>query len=284
MAIGIGIDIGSVSIKAAVIGKKTDDDQSLVNLADKKGFFQLESWNEKKEKQNSQFIIHNSQFNIVLSDYKRIKGRPLNAVEDMLSSITSVLGSTDLYLALTGSGGKLAGKNYHAPVINEFSAIVEAINLCHPEVRTIFEMGGETSKYILVDNDPHLKKLSIIDYGTNGDCAAGTGAFMDQQSSRLKYKIEDVGDIVIKAGKSAQIAGRCSVFAKSDMIHAQQRGYKPDEVLKGLCNAVSRNFKGVISRSKNIIPPAIFIGGVSMNAGILQSLKEVFELDDNESR
>ena len=280
MAIGIGIDIGSVSIKAAVIGAEADN-QSLQNLSDKKGFFLLESClipdligDEEKQKESESIIV--------LSDYKRIKGRPLDAVKDMLSSIIGVLGDTDLYFAVTGSGGKLAGKQYNAPVINEFSAIVEAVNLCHPEVRTIFEMGGETSKYILVDHDPHSGKLSIIDYGTNGDCAAGTGAFMDQQSSRLKYKIEDVGDIVVKAGKSAQIAGRCSVFAKSDMIHAQQRGYKPDEVLKGLCNAVSRNFKGVISRSKNVISPAIFIGGVSMNAGIFLSLKEVFELDDNE--
>src|SRR5665811_2616443 len=76
------------------------------------------------------------------------------------------------------------------------------------------------------------------DYQTNGDCAAGTGSFMDQQASRLLYSIEDVGEVVLQAGKAASIAGRCSVFAKSDMIHAQQKGYEPPEVLKGLCSAV----------------------------------------------
>ncbi len=269
MAIGIGIDIGSVSIKAAVIGTK-DEKALLKSLSDKKEFFQLES------------AYYESELIVVLSNYRRIKGRPVDAVEDVLSSIINVLGDTEISLAVTGSGGRLAGKRFNASVINEFSAIVEAIDLCHPEVRTVFEMGGETSKYILLDNDANSRKLSIIDYGTNGDCAAGTGAFMDQQASRLKFKIEDVGDIVMKAGKTAQIAGRCSVFAKSDMIHAQQRGYQPDEVLKGLCNAVTRNFKGVISRGKKIIPPVIFIGGVSMNAGIIQSLKDVFDLDDRE--
>ena len=103
---------------------------------------------------------------------------------------------------------------------------------------------------------------------------------MDQQASRLKFQIEDIGDIVMNASKAAQIAGRCSVFAKSDMIHAQQRGYQPDEVLKGLCNAVARNFKSAITRSKKIIPPVMFIGGVSMNKGMIRSLREVFKLDE----
>ena len=90
----------------------------------------------------------------------------------------------------------------------------------------------------------------IADYQTNGDCAAGTGSFMDQQASRLLYEIEDVGDIVLGAGKAASIAGRCSVFAKSDMIHAQQKGYEPPEVLRGLCDAVIRNFRGTIAKGK----------------------------------
>ena len=268
MKIGIGIDIGAVSIKAAVIS--TSEQESLEKLAQTKKFFRLSS------------VPEESGYNIVLSEYRRIKGRPLDAVEELLSSITDIIGEEDVVLSVTGSGGKLAGKRFHAPVINEFSAIVEAVNLCHPGVRTIFEMGGETSKYILLNTGSDNHRHSIIDYGTNGDCAAGTGAFMDQQSLRLRFKIEDVGDIVLGAGKAAQIAGRCSVFAKTDMIHAQQRGYQPDEVLKGLCNAVARNFKGVISRGKKIIPPVLFIGGVSMNAGMIWAMKEVFGLDDRE--
>jgi activator of 2-hydroxyglutaryl-CoA dehydratase len=56
-----------------------------------------------------------------------------------------------------------------------------------PEIRTVFEMGGETSKFILLEHNDSLGKLTIADYGTNGDCAAGTGAFMDQQASRLPH-------------------------------------------------------------------------------------------------
>ena len=105
---------------------------------------------------------------------------------------------------------------------------------------------------------------------------------MDQQASRLLYDIEDVGDIVLDAGKAASIAGRCSVFAKSDMIHAQQKGYQPPEVLRGLCDAVMRNFKGTIAKGKVVEPPVAFIGGVAANTGAVRSLREAFDLDDGQ--
>ena len=142
-------------------------------------------------------------------------------------------------------------------------------------------MGGETSKFIRLEaGDGGC--AGIVDYQTNGDCAAGTGSFMDQQASRLLYDIEDVGDIVLEAGKPASIAGRCSVFAKSDMIHAQQKGYEPPEVLRGLCDAVMRNFKGTIAKGKVIDPPVAFIGGVAANEGAVRSLREAFGLDDGQ--
>ncbi len=149
---------------------------------------------------------------------------------------------------------------------NEFKAITRGIGALHPETHTIFEMGGETSKFIRLEASD-VGCAGIADYQTNGDCAAGTGSFMDQQASRLLYDIEDVGDIVLGAGKAASIAGRCSVFAKSDMIHAQQKGYQPPEVLRGLCDAVMRNFKGTIAKGKVIEPPVAFIGGVAANDG-----------------
>ncbi len=103
---------------------------------------------------------------------------------------------------------------------------------------------------------------------------------MDQQANRLLYEIEDVGDIVLGAGKAATVAGRCSVFAKSDMIHAQQKGYQPPEVLKGLCNAVVRNFRGAIARGKTIDGAVAFVGGVAANKGAAQAMREAFELPE----
>jgi predicted CoA-substrate-specific enzyme activase len=165
------------------------------------------------------------------------------------------------------------------PYENEFKAIARAIGALHPDVTTVFEMGGETSKFIRLETDRASGRVGIADYGTNGDCAAGTGSFMDQQANRLLYDIEDVGDIVQCAGKAASIAGRCSVFAKSDMIHAQQKGYKPPEVLKGLCNAVVRNYRGTITKGKEMDGRVAFIGGVAANKGAVAAMREAFETD-----
>ena len=104
-------------------------------------------------------------------------------------------------------------------------------------------MGGEASKYLRLEPNAASKYLGILDYSTSGECAAGTGSFIDQQASRLLYQMEEVGPAACEASCAARIAGRCSVFAKSDMIHAQQKGYTTDQILRGLCDAVARNYK-----------------------------------------
>src|SRR5208283_5144842 len=88
----------------------------------------------------------------------------------------------------------------------------------------------------------------------------------------------EIGEVVAQAKCAARIAGRCSVFAKSDMIHAQQKGYSTEEVLKGLCEAVARNFKSNIVRGKAVSTPAALIGAVSQNRGVVQALAEGFRL------
>ena len=104
MALGIGVDIGSISIKLAVIGKK-DDEPVLSLLADKQGFFTPDS------------LSGISGFSVVLSDYRRIKGRPLDTCEELLSAISDIDSAGEVYLSVTGSGAKLAGRRYNAPVI-----------------------------------------------------------------------------------------------------------------------------------------------------------------------
>ena len=89
----------------------------------------------------------------------------------------------------------------------------------------------------------------------------------------MNYSIEEVGPVVGTAGCAARIAGRCSVFAKSDMIHAQQKGYAPPEILRGLCDAVARNFKSSIVKGRKVMAPVALIGAVSQNDGVTAALR-----------
>jgi len=148
----------------------------------------------------------------------------------------------------------------------------------YPQVRTVFEMGGETSKYIRLGATKRSERLGILDFQSSTECAAGTGSFIDQQSSRLLYDVEDVGAAACSASGAARVAGRCSVFAKSDMIHAQQKGCTADQILRGLCEAVARNFKSSIVKGRKVVSPVAFVGGVALNAGVRTAILEAFKL------
>lgn len=224
-----------------------------------------------------------SGFSVILSHYKRFSGNPILATLELLEEIYQKNpGAEILGVRVTGSGGKLLSKLLRVEFENEFKAIAKAVGLLHPQVRTIFEMGGETSKYIRLERDMVSGAIGIVDYETNGDCAAGTGSFIDQQALRLRYSIEEIGEIASQAKGAARIAGRCSVFAKTDMVHAQQKGYQPPEVLKGLCEAVARNFKGSIIKGRKAEPQVAFIGGLAMNKGAVQALQDLFQLNESE--
>jgi predicted CoA-substrate-specific enzyme activase len=265
----LGIDIGCISLKAALAGEAHDHELYAELLTRHPKLFQAP--------EDGLAVAEGRP--LLVTAYRRIKGSPAQATQALLDELLAIMPEGKISgVRVTGSGGRLVGHALEASFENEFKAITRGISALHPQTRTVFEMGGETSKFIRLESDGDAGCAGITDYQTNGDCAAGTGSFMDQQASRLLYDIEDVGDIVLEAGKAASIAGRCSVFAKSDMIHAQQKGYQPPEVLRGLCDAVMRNFKGTIAKGKVVEPPIAFIGGVAANKGAVQSLLESFGL------
>jgi predicted CoA-substrate-specific enzyme activase len=270
MKIHLGVDVGAVGLKAALLLEKTEARRILDRQAGKPAVEMLSP-------------PARGDLAVLVAAYRRTRGRPLEAVREILEEMKALVGAEHIAsLMLTGSGSRLIADALAAPRCNEFQATARAIDLLHPDVRTVFEMGGETSKYLRLEPDPASGTLGIIDYSTNGDCAAGTGAFLDQQASRLQYAVEDIGRIVEGASRAAQVAGRCSVFAKSDMIHAQQKGFTPPEVLGGLCNAVAVNYKSAVVRGRTLHPPMILIGGVSANSAVVRGLREAFGLSDGD--
>jgi predicted CoA-substrate-specific enzyme activase len=265
MSLRVGIDIGAVSVKAAVLGD-AEDRTDLDRLA-----------------RDGEFIRLPAARPLLLSLYRRSLGDPLGTAEAMLAAVQKHVRSVHWDRVLvTGSGARLIQDRWALDRVNDFKAIAAAVGLLHPEVTTVFEMGGESSKFLRLEADPATGGANILDYETNGDCAAGTGSFIDQQATRLCYDVEEVGAVACSGCSAARIAGRCSVFAKSDMIHAQQKGYAPPQILRGLCDAVARNFKGSITKGKPAVPPVAFIGGLAKNAGVVQALRELFRFDERQ--
>jgi predicted CoA-substrate-specific enzyme activase len=273
MSINIGLDIGAVSLKLAAIGS-VEDAPLLHALAQRsEGFFPSHFPAES--------VLAGRP--LVLSRYRRIQGSPIQSTFDLLRDLYEHVPEQQVEgIRVTGSGSQLIAKILGIYFENEFRAVAKGMRLFYPEVRTVFEMGGESSKYIRLEPTEQSKYLGITDYSTSGDCAAGTGSFIDQQASRLLYSVEDVGSAACNATCSARVAGRCSVFAKSDMIHAQQKGYSTDQILRGLCEAVARNFKSSIVKGRTVTAPVAFIGAVAMNDGVRTALRDAFKLPEEQ--
>ncbi|MEA2064047.1 MAG: BadF/BadG/BcrA/BcrD ATPase family protein, partial [Gemmatimonadota bacterium] len=256
MAIHIGLDLGSISVKAALYSTDPADAAFFERNSPNPLFQEIKCWKSQECGGES------GEKMLALTRYQRIAGNPLKQARILLEELIRLVGPGSLgQVAGTGSGAALLESEFGLPPQNEFRALARASELLIPKVRTLFEMGGENSKYISLERDEQSGRVGIADYQTNGDCAAGTGGFLDQQALRLRFSVDQIGGIVSATGRAPKIAGRCSVFAKSDMIHAQQKGFTPEEILKGLCEAVARNFKSAISRGKKIEPEVAFIGG-----------------------
>ncbi len=227
-------------------------------------------------------VLVSEQKKILYHSYTRSEGQPLKVVKDELEKLLKSYNLSQINaLAATGSGGKLIAGLLGGTFVNEVIAQIKATSFLCPEVRTIIEMGGEDSKLILLEYVNSSNQAVLKDFSMNAVCAAGTGSFLDQQAKRLKINIEDeFGELALKSKNPPRIAGRCSVFAKSDMIHLQQIATPDYDIVAGLCYAMARNFKSNIAKGKKVNPPVSFQGGVAFNIGMRRAFKEVFELDE----
>lgn len=203
--------------------------------------------------------------------YTKTQGKPIDAVKRGLQEIqTQITEEIKVKgVGTTGSGRHLASMIVGADVIkNEITAHgIAALNFVDG-VRTIFEIGGQDSKIIL------LKNGIISDFAMNTVCAAGTGSFLDRQAARLDIPIHEFGQKALSSKNPVRIAGRCAVFAESDMIHKQQLGHNQEDIIKGLCDALVRNFLNNLGKGKDLVGPVVFQGGVAANVGIKKSFEE----------
>lgn len=201
--------------------------------------------------------------------YVRHKGNPLSVSCRLLSELPA-----NASLSVTGTAGRLICRALGLQPVNEVVALSHAVRRLHPHIRTVIEMGGEDSKLILLENG------MVREFSMNSVCAAGTGSFLDQQAERLNLSIEEFSEMALLSEHPPRIAGRCSVFAKSDMIHLQQIATPVEDIVAGLCFAVARNFKGSICKNMKLPGPISFQGGVAANRGVVRAFREVFGIDD----
>ena len=218
-------------------------------------------------------VIIDEQNNIIASNYLYTEGSPVDAVKRLIKDLKTKINHNEyqvVSVGTTGSARKLIGVLLNASIVkNEITAHAVGTTSIYPNVRTIFEIGGQDSKIILLNN-----KI-VTDYAMNTLCAAGTGAFLSSQAKRLGIDINDFGTLALQSKNRVDIAARCTVFAESDLVHKAQMGYKKEDIVAGLCKSVVNNYLNNVGKGKKIIPPIVFQGGVSKNIGVVAAMEEI---------
>lgn len=221
---------------------------------------------------STKIVLLDEQNNILKSFYLRTEGEPISALQKGLKRLKKEIPANVEIVGVgtTGSARYLAGVIAGADLVkNEISAHAKGASLLIPDVRTIIEIGGQDSKIIILENGV------VTDFAMNLICAAGTGSFLDAQAFRLGVPIEKFGEIALNSKQPTMIGSRCTVFAESDMIHKQQIGHSREDIVAGLCQGLARNFLANIAKGKKILPPIVFLGGVSENLGMRKAFKEI---------
>ena len=223
---------------------------------------------------STNLVLIDEENNLAYKKYLRTQGRPLDILKSGIKELAEEFGEDNILgVGTTGSGRYLASVLIGADVIkNEISCHAVAALNYNPATRTVIEIGGQDSKIVII------KDGIVVDFAMNTVCAAGTGSFLDRQALRLGMEISDFGTYALNSSNPVRIAGRCAVFAESDMIHKQQLGHNQEDIISGLCDALVRNYLSNIAKGKDLKTPILFQGGVAANKGIKKSFeKELFQ-------
>lgn len=217
-------------------------------------------------------IIIDEENNILASEYIWTEGDPIGAVKRLVHTLKEQFNQKKykvVGVGTTGSARKLIGVMLGANIVkNEITAHAIGTLSLYPDVHTIFEIGGQDSKIIIIDNG------IVVDYAMNTLCAAGTGSFLSSQSRRLGLEVEEFGELALKSKNPTNIAARCTVFAESDLVHKAQIGHKKEDIVAGLCKAVVNNYLNNVGKGKKISAPIVFQGGVSKNVGVIKAFED----------
>jgi len=238
--IEVALDIGSVSIKAIALDEKRR-------------------------------IIHRI--------YYPIKGQLRLSLKNVLQSLNSIFKSEICsIIAITGSSANFYAELLGLNEVNGILATYLGTLTLVPEAGAILEIGGEHAKFIRLSSTINGENI-LKDFYLNSNCSAGTGSFLEQEAHRLNLSIAEFSRLAGESKQYAHIAGRCAVFAKTDIVHLHQNGVPLPDIAQSLCRAIVQNISNELISKRKFNSPLVFIGGVAENIGIKRALTEILKLD-----
>ena len=221
----------------------------------------------------TKYALINEDRDIIHKSYVHTQGKPIEVTQELLKTIRDNVGDKiDIIgTSTTGSGRNVVGDFLNADlIIDEITAHARSAVEIDPTIDTIFEIGGQDSKYIYIANTYPL------DFDMNKVCAAGTGSFLHELANKYGINIVDeFQEISLSSDGPIKLAERCTVFMESDLLFYHQQGVQKKDLIAGLCYAIVYNYLNRVVEKRKIGQRVMFLGGPSLNKGIVAAFENV---------
>ncbi|MBK9283003.1 MAG: benzoyl-CoA reductase subunit D [Sphingobacteriaceae bacterium] len=229
--------------------------------------------------------VGGSYVKVVLMEYDNINGdhklldkqtekiRKRNPKDVVVDAIDMILERNNLnydkdisYLASTGEGEMVEKKTGH---FYSMTSHARGGIYFAPTAKTVVDMGGLYVRAIKVDN-----RGKVLDYKMTGQCASGSGQFIENISRYLGLAIEEVGEMSLKADNPEVPSGICAVLAETDVINLVSKGLSTPNIVKGINISIAQRVVKLLG-SLNAESPIALVGGMGMNVGMVQAIQEL---------
>ncbi|MFZ7112819.1 MAG: acyl-CoA dehydratase activase [Desulfatiglandales bacterium] len=221
----------------------------------------------------TKYALINEDREIIHKSYVHTQGKPIEVTQRLLKNILEDIGDKIEIrgTATTGSGRNVVGDFLNADlIIDEITAHARGAVEIDATIDTIFEIGGQDSKYISIAN------AYPLDFDMNKVCAAGTGSFLHELANKYGINIVDeFQEIALSSDNPIKLAERCTVFMESDLVSYHQKGVKERDLIAGLCYAIVHNYLNRVVGKRKIGRRVMFLGGPSLNKGVVAAFEEV---------
>lgn len=224
---------------------------------------------------STKYALVDASGRLLHKNYVPTRGKPIEVVRGLLEGLHATLAGrfTLAGVATTGSGRNVVGDFLDADlIVDEITAHARGAVAIDPDIDTIFEIGGQDSKYIAIQNG------RPTDFVMNKICAAGTGSFLHELANKLCINIVgEFQEVALAAQNPVALAERCTVFMESDLAAHAQKGAARDDLIAGLCYAIVHNYLRRVVENRHVGRRIMFLGGPSLNKGIVAAFENVLD-------
>ncbi|HAE24961.1 MAG TPA: 2-hydroxyglutaryl-CoA dehydratase, partial [Prevotellaceae bacterium] len=222
-------------------------------------------------------IALDEKHNIVFAKYERHNAQIREKILLFLENIQECHHPDYVKLTITGSIGMGFAENYGYPFIQEVVAATKYVAGRHPEVKTMIDIGGEDAKVVF------FRENEATDLRMNGNCAGGTGSFIDQMAILLGISNNELNNLALQAKRIYPIASRCGVFCKTDIQNLIAKNIDSTDISASIFHAVAVQTVMTLSHGCEITPPIMFCGGpLTFLPALRNAFKTYLQINDDD--